>query len=169
MSYAIPSKLANIHKNFLVHIFILPILICKLLAKYYFLWYYHITLIIYRELAEWSKAHDWKSCERETVPRVQIPHSLPWQKHIWKDMLLVLKRVLDTELVTLAQDAIRLLAMPSLRSLQIPHSLPQLRGRFLAWNRKWDAKHLTSSIPLFLLRLHFVPFGSALLARLIHF
>ncbi len=31
----------------------------------------------YRELAEWSKAHDWKSCERETVPRVQIPHSLP--------------------------------------------------------------------------------------------
>ena len=29
------------------------------------------------ELAEWSKAHDWKSCLRETVTRVQIPNSPP--------------------------------------------------------------------------------------------
>ena len=31
----------------------------------------------YGELAEWSKAHDWKSCLRVTVTRVQIPNSPP--------------------------------------------------------------------------------------------
>ena len=31
----------------------------------------------YGELAEWSKAHDWKSCERAIAPRVQIPYSPP--------------------------------------------------------------------------------------------
>lgn len=41
-------------------------------------------IIFYRELAEWSKAHDWKSCERVTVPRVQIPHSLP-RRHTQKE------------------------------------------------------------------------------------
>ncbi len=29
-----------------------------------------------REVPEWSIGHDWKSCVRENVPRVQIPFSL---------------------------------------------------------------------------------------------
>ena len=35
------------------------------------------------ELAEWSKAHDWKSCLRGTVTRVQIPNSPPKSPQIW--------------------------------------------------------------------------------------
>ncbi len=29
------------------------------------------------EVSEWPKEHDWKSCVRVTVPRVQIPPSPP--------------------------------------------------------------------------------------------
>src|SRR5215208_6725226 len=34
-------------------------------------------LILNGEMAEWFKAHAWKACVRETVPRVRIPLSPP--------------------------------------------------------------------------------------------
>ena len=37
----------------------------------------YFPTIPYGEVAERSKAHDWKSCIRETVSRVRIPLSPP--------------------------------------------------------------------------------------------
>ena len=34
-------------------------------------------------MAEWSNAHDSKSCDAGTYPRVQIPFSAPKPKNCW--------------------------------------------------------------------------------------
>ena len=50
------------------------------LISLFYLFFSESYCIIFKrhgELAEWSKAHDWKSCLRGTVTRVQIPNSPP--------------------------------------------------------------------------------------------
>ena len=53
------------------------------LISLFYLFFSESYCIIFKrhgELAEWSKAHDWKSCLRGTVTRVQIPNSPPRKK-----------------------------------------------------------------------------------------